>query len=115
MNDRSKNMYKHHNPCKPQLYKTEKYQYYRYPVKYICVPVEWDIKCEKHVCWEPVKPYPPVKVPCEQLKQFPCSPDPQYDKGYASDGALYEEDGYAQDDQEDFEAGGYAPGGESPE
>lgn len=100
-------MYKPHDPCKPQLFKTEKYRYYRYPTKYVCIPVEWDTKCEKVVCWEPVKPYPPVKVPCEKLKRYQCGPDHQYDGGYAPDCGYYEDDGYMQQD----DGNGYDDGG----
>jgi hypothetical protein len=126
--------YKPYDPCQSQLYKTVKYRYYRFPTKYICTPVEWGTKCEKHVVWEPVKPYPPVKVPCEHLKQpYYGKEQPYYDKeqpyygkeqpyddkeqpyyptpgccGYAQDGSYYEADGYAQDYQGEEENGGYA-------
>ena len=103
MSNSSKGIYKPCNPCRPQLYKTVKYNYYRYPTKYICTPVEWDTKCEKQVIWEPEKPYPPVKVCCEQLKQSYCGKDEQYysepEKGYAQENSYYESDDYSQDYQ----------------
>jgi len=107
MDNTSKKIYRPHDPCKPQLFKIEKICYFRYPTKYVCVPVEWDKKCEKHVCWVPVKPFPPVKVPCEKLKQFHCGPVQKSDSGYAPDGSFYEEDGDMQDFQENFDDGGF--------
>ncbi len=99
-----------HDPCKAQLYKTEKYQYYRYPVKYICTPVEWDTKCEKHVYWEPQKPYPPVKVSCEELRQKYDKDEMYYSKeqeSYQAPEYGYEQDGYTPENQDGEEDGGY--------
>lgn len=98
----SKTIYNPCNPCRPQLYKTVQYRYYRYPTKYICTPVEWGTKSEKHVFWAPEKPYPPVKVKCEQLRQSYGQDQQDYAEpkyGFAQEGSYYESDGYAQDYQ----------------
>ena len=115
MNNCSKIIYKPSNPCRPQLYKVVKYRYYRFPVKYICTPVEWGTKCEKHVSFEPEKPYPSIKVGCDQLQQSYYGGQEQYysapDCGCAQD-AYYEADGYAKADgyandcQNSYEDGG---------
>lgn len=118
MSNYSKPICKPHDPCKAQLYKIVQYRYYRFPTKYICTPVEWGTKSEKQVYWEPQKPYPPVKVPCEDLRQKyykdekgfygkeqQSYPAPEF--GYEQGSPGFEQDGDAQDYQDGGENGGY--------